>query len=228
MKKTFYSSVILLLALSLSAQKKYLPKHDKFVFYDLSYLAFADAPTGTENAIWSVGADVGFMFESSWSERGGIGYGLSYSFQGYGNNHLISTDLKTGEGIYELGTDTTFKSASQNLQFLYIPVELRLRSKKNEDGKFYRFYLGARAGVRTLDNSLIRRENSRVRYYQLDNLARFRADAYVRLGYGSVNLFAFYSLTPLYTGGEILSAGGTRAASLESIRPFGIGFSFMF
>lgn len=227
MKKTYYSLAILLFTLSLSAQKNYLPEHENFVFYDLSYLAFADAPAGTENAIWSVAADVGFMFESSWSERGGIGYGMSYSFQGYGNNHLISTDLRTGEGNYQIGTDTTFKSASQNLQYLYLPLELRFRSKKNEDELFYRFYLGARAGVRTLDNSLIRRENSRVRYYQLDNLARFRADAYVKLGYGSVSLFAFYSLTPLYTGGEIVSADGASTTSLEDLRPFGIGFSFM-
>jgi hypothetical protein len=228
MKTTLYSLSLALLSLGLQAQKKLLPKHEKFVFYDLSYLAFADAPAGTENGIWSVAADVGFMFESSWSERGGIGYGLSYSFQGYSNNHLVSTDLKTGEGLYELGTDTTFKSASQNLQYLYLPIELRFRSKKNEAGKFYRFYLGARAGVRTLDNSVIRRENSRVRYYQLDNLARFRADAYVKVGYGNMSLFAFYSLTPLYTGGEILSAGGTRSAPLKDLRPFGIGFSFMF
>ncbi|PTM05994.1 MAG: hypothetical protein DA405_02015 [Bacteroidetes bacterium] len=228
MKTTLYSLALALLSLGLQAQKKLLPKHEKFVFYDLSYLAFADAPAGTENAIWSVAADVGFMFESSWSERGGIGYGLSYSFQGYGNNHLVSTDLRTGEGLYELGTDTTFKSASQNLQYLYIPVELRFRSKKNEAGKFYRFYLGARAGVRTLDNSVIRRENSRVRYYQLDNLARFRADAYLKVGYGNMSLFGFYSLTPLYTGGEILTAGGTRSAPLKDLRPFGIGFSFMF
>jgi len=228
MKTTLYFFAFLLSGLGLQAQKKYLPKHEKFVFYDLSYLAFADAPAGTENGIWSLAADVGFMFESSWSEKGGLGYGLSYSFQAHNNNHLVSTDLATGEGKYEIGTDTTFESASQSLQYLYIPIELRFRSKKNEKGNFYRFYLGARAGARTLGYSEITRSNSKVRYYKLDNLARFRADAYLKLGYGSMNLFAFYSLTPLYTGGQILSAGGTRAETLEDLRPIGIGFSFMF
>ncbi len=209
-----------------SAKKLYPNTKTSFLRPQLS--CFRRCARWYENAIWSVAADVGFyVFEASWSERGNRIRSVVF-LSSYGNNHLISTDLKTGEGIYELGTDTTFKSASQNLQYLYIPVELRFRSKKNKAGKFYRFYLGARAGVRTLDNSRIRRENSRVRYYQLDDLARFRADAYVKLGYGITSLYAFYSLTPLYTGGEILSQGGTRAASLESIRPFGVGFSFMF
>jgi len=227
MKTIVYLFAFSLLALGMQGQKKYLPKHEKFVFYDLSYIAFADAPAGTKNGIWSAAADVGFMFESSWGETGGLGYGLSYSFQGHGNNHLVSTDLSTGEGQYELGTDTTFVRASQNYQYLYIPIELRFRSKKNEKDKFYRFYLGARAGVRTLDNSLIRRENSRVRYYQLDNLARFRADAYLKVGYGNTSIFALYSLTPLYTGGELLSADGQSSVSLKDLRPIGIGFSFM-
>ncbi len=228
MKKTLYSFAFLLITLSLAAQKKYLPEHENFVFYDLSYLAFADAPAGTENGIWSLAADVGFMFESSWSERGGIGYGLSYSFQAHNNNHLVSTNLATGVGEYQLGTDTTFEMASQNFQYLYIPVELRFRSKANEKDKFYRLYLGARAGLRTLSYSNIERSNSSVRYYQLDNLSRFRADAYVKMGYGAINLFAFYSLTPLYTGGEILSDGGATAQSLKDLRPLGLGISFMF
>jgi hypothetical protein len=227
MKISIPIALLLLCSMGLKAQKKFLPKHEKFVFYDLAYIAFADAPAGTEQGWWSVSGDFGVMFESSWSEKGGIAYGISYSFQNFSNNHLVSTDLNSGAGLYQLASDTSFERSYQSFQYLYIPVELRFRSKKNEKNKFYRFYLGARGGVRTTGSSSIRRANSRVRFYQLDDVRRFRADAYLKIGYGNTSLYAFYALTPLYNAGDILSQDGSNANSLQNIRPMGIGLSFM-
>jgi hypothetical protein len=228
MKITSTLFLVFFYSLSISAQKKFLPEHESFIFYNVAYIAFADAPAGTEQGWWSVSNDFGVMFESSWSEKGGIGYGLSYSFQNFSNNHLVSTNLNTGAGLYQLASDTSFEVSRQSYQYLYLPLELRFRSKKNEKGKFYRLYLGARGGVRTIGRSSIRRANSHVRFYQLDDVSRFRADAYLKIGYGNTSLYAFYALTPLYDKGGILSEEGSRSSSLQNIRPMGIGLSFMF
>jgi hypothetical protein len=228
MKITRTLFLVFFCSLSIYAQKKFLPEHESFVFYNVAYIAFADAPSGTEQGWWSVSNDFGVMFESSWSEKGGLAYGLSYSFQNFRNNHLVSTNLNTGAGLYQLASDTSFEVSRQSYQYLYLPLELRFRSKKNEKGRFYRFYLGARGGVRTTGSSSISRVNSQVRFYKLDDVSRFRADAYLKIGYGNTSLYAFYALTPLYDKGDILSEDGSRSSSLQNIRPMGIGLSFMF
>ena len=140
------------------------------------------------------------MFESSWSEKGGLAYGLSYSFQNFRNNHLVSTNLNTGVGLYQLASDTSFEVSRQSYQYLCLPLEPRFRSKKNEKRRFC----------------------------QLDDVSRFRADAYLKFAYGNISLYAFYALTPLYDKGDILSEDGSRSSSLQNIRPLGIGRSFMF
>jgi hypothetical protein len=228
MKITTTLFFTLFCSLNIFAQsRKLIPKHESFVFYNIAYIAFANAPSGTEQGLWSVEGDFGAMLESSWSERGGLGYGLSYSFQNFSNNHLVSTNSNNGNGNYQVASDTSFDRSYQSFQYLYLPLELRFRGKKNKNNKFFRFYIGARGGLRTTGYSDIRRANSRTRFYKLKDLARFRADAYLKIGYGNTSLFAFYSLSPLYEAGEIFKQDGTGAGSLKSIRPVGIGLSFM-
>jgi hypothetical protein len=211
-----------------SAEAQLRPKFKDWFFYDVSHVQFLNAPSGLAQNWFSNSHSFSLMAESSLGDNFSIGYGLGYRSENYYNNLRIQTQQITGEEIYTLLPDSSFSSNRQNFNYLFIPVEFRFRAKENSKGQFFRLYLGANLGLRLASYAEFETEVLKQRYYGLEDLARFRADGYVRIGFDNLNLFVSYGFTELFSKGQAFysqPSGQTEQSDLNPIRPLAIGVS---
>lgn len=104
-----------------------------------------------------------------------------------------------------------------------IPIELRFRTKPNEQGKSFKIAVGARIGyfLNVMskykgDDYLFGTDNEIfIKNKRLPNVNRIKLGSTFRIGYGNYNLIAYYSIGTLFN----------RDKGPE-IHPFSIGFSF--
>lgn len=218
----------LFLSIGFSAEAQLKPKFKDWFFYDISHVQYLNAPGGLEQNWFSNGHSFSLMAESSLSAYFSIGYGLGYRSENFYNNLRIQTQEITGEEIYTVIPDSSFSSNRQNFGCLFIPVEIRFRANENSKGQFFRCYLGVNFGLRLSDYAEFETEVLKQRYYALEDLARFRADGYLRIGFDNLSLFASYGFTELFTKGQALSsqAGSQlKQSDLNPIRPLALGIS---
>jgi hypothetical protein len=224
----FLSLFIFLFQLSWAQIK---PKKEDWFYYDLTHLQMLNGPAGLEQVWFSNGHDISLMAEWMPTRVFGVAIGLGYSSQNFHNNLKVATNAQTGEEVYTImQSDTLFSVNHQNQKYLYLPLELRLRTIANSAGSFFRFYLGARVGVRLDGYSDFRDEQVSLRYYRTEDYARFRADAFARIGYRHFSLVAYYGLTPLIEGAQAITTenGVLISSDLDAIRPLAIGISMSF
>lgn len=221
MKKSLLTAFLSLAFLASQAQIK--PKQEDRFFYDFTYDFMLDAPTDVSQEFVPNGHTIGVMVDRAFgSGNFALAYGLDYSSQRYYSNLWVTTDLGSGdENFLVLGADSIERN---RLSTDYIDglFELRFRGTPNAKGRFFRFYLGAKGGVRVRSNSRLRTNKGIVRFDNLGFLNRFRYGAYTRIGYGLLNVYAYYSLSELFTEGAL--GDGT---SVENITPMSIGISLM-
>lgn len=225
MKKHFLLLLILTLSLKGFSQKK--PKTQDWFFYDLSYINLSGGVNDLNQKWYSNGNDFSFMGEKMFTSNIGIGFGLGFSSYSFHNNMRIQSVEETGIEVYSLQNDDEYESNVQRIGYICIPIELRFRTTENEDNNFWRFYVGAKPGIRTNAHSDFQTDLIHERFYALDDLNRFRVDGYIRIGYGAFGLFASYGLLELYQEGSFSYGENLPFDNLElnTLRPLAIGIS---
>ncbi len=227
MKKIAFALFALLLFLGFSADAQLKPNFKDWFFYDVAVLQYLDAPAGMEQQWFSNGHYFSLMAQSQFGKHFALGYGLGFSSENFHNNMRIRTLEQSGDETYHTLPDTSFESNRQNLGYLWVPLELRFKGRANSKGQFFRFYLGAKLGLRVRSYHEFETQLVKQRYYNFEDLARLRGDAYLRIGFDNLSLFASYSFTELFTQGELIYATPNQIEqnSLRSIRPIALGVS---
>lgn len=163
------------------------------------------------------------MFGRWW----GLGFGLGIGDDNYHHNMRIQTSPIDGQEYYSLMNDTAFTSNKQRITYLFLPLELRIRSKANQRGQYLRVYLGARGGVRI--NSFAHYETDKLqqRFLNLGDLQRLKAEVYARLGFGAFSLYGAYDLTPVFRERMrfIADEQGGQVFDLSQMRGLRLGLS---
>ncbi len=222
---------IAVLASPLCAQSlpeyKYIPREKDWFSYDLSTLFLIDVPDAYVQEGWSNGHTISFMKDnligkSKWS----FAIGLAYTSNNFKSNIRHTVDEASGDGSYEvLNPDSTaYHRNKLNVKYVELPIELRYRSQPDKNGMYLKMYFGIKGGVRFSSYSLFENSQSQVRYYHPKELNRWSASTYLRVGYGSVSIYALYSLLPLfnYTPAENLPP---QQVNMNEMIPLGIGLS---
>ncbi|MEQ9262939.1 MAG: porin family protein [Owenweeksia sp.] len=189
------------LLISVSAFGQIKPKQDDWVAYDLTHDFLLDAPQGLEQSWRSNGHSLSFTDDVQFSEGSNFSfaYGIGFTSNNYYNNLSIETDPGNGlEFISFLDTDTV-NSNKLTVQYIHIPIELRFRSNPNQKGNFFRFYVGAKVGVRINSYSKLITDQFNRQFNDLGSLNRFMYGAYTRIGYSFINIYAYYSLSDLFS-----------------------------
>ncbi|MDR9374163.1 MAG: outer membrane beta-barrel protein [Schleiferiaceae bacterium] len=206
---------------SLQAQIK-APSRD-VAFYD-AYAVYLQGADRLDQAWWSNGHNFSLVHEFLYRERFGLAAGLGYSWQNFHNNMMVQSNPGGEERYFTVG-DTAYNRMKLSAHYLYLPVEVRFRTDPNKQGRFWRLYLGARLAWHTQAYHLLVDEQVKRRTYRLDELADWRSDAYLRLGYGPVSLYAQYDLTGLF-GTGLMGVGNTAlAVSMDTWRVMALGMS---
>lgn len=173
---------------------------------------------GLETGAFSLGMDIGVFKDIPLNKRGtlGLGIGVNYSFLNIHHNGDISYtfDSTTNEnsGTLITPTNASFKKNKFYTNFIEVPIELRIRSIKHPR---FRFYLGFKGGYNLSVHATRVTEQTKVRTYRIKNILQYRYGPTVKIGYGKVNLYGFYSLTPLFEEGKGMK-----------ITPYTAGLSF--
>lgn len=223
MKKIILTVILSLAFIASFAQIK--PKQEDWFFYDYSFDFMTNAPSGVSQEVIPYGHTFSLMKEKNvGSQNFFYAIGLDYSRQSNFSNLYVSTDLSDGEEIFQILDTDSIKRNRLTSNFIDAIFELRLRTSPNSKGKFYRCYVGIKGGVLISSASRLITNQATVTYENLGSLNPYRYGAYARIGYGWVNLFAYYGLSDVFRKGKLINGNN---ASVTGMTPVSIGLSFI-
>ena len=144
--------------------------------------------------------------------------GLGFRASWVKNNSYLDDSVDSLGTIFRPLDTIGYKRNSLVASYFDIPLELRYRSKPNSKNKSFKLAIGCVAGVQmsnhTSTKTDINGDTKIVRVHRWEDLTRFQFGPTFRIGYGSVNLFAYYSVTNFF-----------KKDKGPDLHPFSAGFS---
>lgn len=204
----------------------YTPESEDWIIYDLTYVMYANAPSGVEMNAWPSGHSISVMKDlvlgkSNFSVAMGLGY-TSNNFRS--NVYLeVNPDGKTSFWVID---DGDLEKNKVNLKYLEVPVELRFRTRPNARENFFRIYAGLRLGWRFGGYYQYETENVDIRYHEIDSFNDWRLGTYARIGYSNFSLYGYYGLLDLYDYNYEDLEG--PPIDMNGVKSMAFGLSFMF
>ena len=194
---------------------------------DFIYNSWLELPENVKVKPYSIGFNLFRIYDVPFGHSGigfGIGYGLSSHNVHHNGYFSDSMDITTG-GTY---TDFVAHDPSYNYRknkistnYFEIPFELRFRTKRklNDNGNVvgpFRFYPGFKVGYLANIHTSIKDDAGKFKAYNFFNVNKFRYGVTLRVGYGRMAFYGFYSLTNLFKDNKGVE-----------LQPFSLGISFL-
>jgi hypothetical protein len=167
--------------------------------------------------------DIGNGFKTKWYSRG-INIYFYWDFRikksrvsfapgiGYSGTNVYhrSEMVEDSTGIRFDVMDATklgnIKTNKLTIQYIDIPLELRIRTNPDKADNFWKFAIGFKAGIRVDSHTKERiKEGSRTKVYverRFPDISLFRAGPTLRIGYSVFNLTAYYGVVKVFKGGR--------------------------
>lgn len=194
------------------------------VVTEINWNAWRVAPDGITQEWFSRGVNFFGMYDvpignSPISIAPGIGIAVDNV---YHNGQFLASDTMTQ--IVPISDSVNYKSNKLNTVYLEAPIELRFRTKPNDKGRSFKIAIGIRGGLLLASHTRYKgegttfgytRQEIKIKQFDVPNLDNIRYGATFRIGYGPVNLQAYYGLSSLFEAGQ----------GPEMI-PFHVGLSF--
>jgi len=146
-------------------------------------------------------------------------YGLSFDF----NNYFFENDITLGADAdsltitYENDANDALKKNKLATTFLQMPIMLNFVTNPHKPGKAIRFSAGVFGGIKLSSRTKQKSEElGKIKRKDDFNLNDFRAGLVASVGIGGINLYAKYSLTPLFQDQE-----------RPKLHPFSVGISII-
>ncbi len=153
------------------------------------------------------------MGKSRFSFAPGVGFSASWV-----KNNSSLNDNVDSIGTFFQPIPTDYKRNSLAASYFDIPVELRYRSKPNSKNKSFKLAVGCIGGVQlsnhTSTKATINGDTKITKDYRWDDIAKFRFGPTFRIGYGAINIFAYYSVLSHF-----------KKDNGPDVHPFSAGFS---
>ncbi len=224
MRKHFFLVALLIGLATITGRAQDRPGGQDRLVAQFNWNTWLNAPDGIESRWFSRGFNLFFMYDlelgkSPISIAPGIGFATDNL---YHNGFFTATDTFTTLSV--IPDSITFNNNKLQTTYLEIPLELRFRTKANDKGQSFKIAAGIRGGLLITSHMKYNGEGTvfglaqqEVKYKQYDvpGLDNLRYGATFRVGYGPVNLSAYYGLSTLFEKGR----------GPEMV-PFQIGLSF--
>ncbi len=181
-----------------------------------NFYFYYDLELGTDNVALAPGLGLG---NSNIFHESFLVVNIDSNSANYGNTE-----------VQPFAENLDFKKNKISLTYLEVPIELRVRTNPNSKGKRFKIAAGVKAGLLINSHTKYVGEDTRPTAYPANpdyvkykesrvlNLETFRYGLTGRVGYGAVNLHAFYSLSNAFKEGN-----GPEGNALEvgiSFNPF--------
>ncbi len=216
MKRFFLPVFICAIATQLAAQgvdadNRPDMDRDRIVF-NLHWDGWLNTPDSIKVNAFSRGVGFHFFYDIPLDKKNQFSFapGIGYSCSNYYSNALFVED-STDKVIVDIIEDGVQVNKNKiALGLLEVPVEFRFRSMPDGKGNSFKLAIGFKGGwqftnkTKYAGDDIIFNTPSdvKVKIFRYEALNMFRYGPTVRIGYGAINLQAFYGLSELFNEGE--------------------------
>ncbi len=198
MNKFFLNLCFAFIALHMSGQDSLLigkPYFEDQIYFSITNNTLVNKPTILKSKGISIGLATGFIKDISLNKKGNIalGIGIGYAYQKFNQNMMIGYD-DTYTSI-----DASYLRNKFEKHSIEIPFEIRIRPKSSPTTyRFWRLYLGAKAGYSFFNRSLFLNESEKITNKNIQKINKWYYGPQISIGYNVINLYAFYNLNDLF------------------------------
>jgi len=175
------------------------PKYREDQFYaTITYNLMQGKPEGYSQYSFSTGLGAGFLRDMPVNKRRNrsVAIGLGYSYNNIKHNFTVTRI--DGQNVYKTLSSDAYDKNKLVLHYLELPLELRWRNSDSLSHKFWRVYVGLKASYLFASKAQYVQDGTTVTVRNDANLSKLIYGTYLSLGWNTWNLYAYYSLTPLY------------------------------
>jgi hypothetical protein len=171
--------------------KRVTPERDDQLLVDLTHDRLSNLPTNMKSSFWSRGVNTNLMWDQT---------------------------IKNTTGFFSVYNDS-YEYKKNKLVTVYsdIPVEIRWRSKVDVRGYKWGVAVGGKFGYLLSAHSKVVDSNGKFKTYNYTLISPLRYGATMRVSYGKVGLWGYWSLS------ELLDVSTIGSNSQSGIVPFSIG-----
>lgn len=198
---------------SLPADPQY--REDQF-YLGLSVNFLSQLPQGIDQSGFSGSARFGFLRDMPVNNRRNVGFalGAGLSINTY-NQNLKIDDTGTETTFSRLDNDD-FNSNGFSTYIAEVPFQLRWRTSTQQKNKFWRIYLGFKAGYLFYFKSNFESGETSISVNSPNGLQRWRYSLTFSGGYSKVNFYLDYSLNNLFS--EVTMDAGSSPVQIQPIK----------
>ncbi len=188
-------------------EKVKLPK-DRFAIDLLATNWIHKVGNGFQSKWYSRGINIYFYWDfrikkSRVSFAPGIGYSATNI---YHRNQLVEDSTGIRFDVMDPTKLANIRTNKLTVQYVDIPLELRIRTNPDKADNFWKFAIGFKAGIRVDSHTKERiKEGSRTKVYverRFPDIALFRAGPTLRIGYSVFNITAYYGVVQVFKSGR--------------------------
>lgn len=220
MKKTFLTFLILATTILSYAQNNNKASNQSKVvkeqagrpdipgdlFVELGFSLLSDAPESMDMSWWgSKALNIYYQYpmnigKSSFSFHPGIGIGTEkYAFDGY---KTLDIDSDGNTEIASIDSSSSINKSKFGLLYLDIPLEIRWRSNKYDPRRGFNVAIGVKGGILLQSKTKVKYSDITYKEKRDFNIQTFRYGAFGKFGFGSFNLYYYYSLSQMFESGK--------------------------
>jgi len=192
-----------------NADKKEKREREDQLVVDLTYETLLNNPSDIDFKWYNNGINVHFLYDMPIKTSPfSAAIGLGISSQSYYSNGQLRAEYDSTlnrEMMVWNKVDTNYRNNKISTTYIEVPIEFRWRSKESPSGYRWKIALGAKFGYLLDTHDKITFNNSnrdKYKTYIFPEMNRYRVGTHIRVGYGKVNLTAFYSITPWINDGR--------------------------
>jgi hypothetical protein len=161
------------------------------------------------------------------SDKVSFAIGAGFSWSNYYNNALFAYDSTTT--YIDPLTDEDTIGYDKNkfvISYFEVPVEFRFRTKENNSGNRFKVAVGFKGGymlsnhTKFVGEDYLTGSSDQIKYkqYRIKNVSTLQYGPTLRVGYGKVNIQAYYGLAGIFEDGK--GPSGTPLTVGVSFNPF--------
>lgn len=150
------------------------------------------------------GVAVSLMYDYPLNKNGNVSvaFGAGFGSHNYYTNALVTKIDSLNVSYFKDIPDTVKTGGKISANFVDIPLELRFRTNENSKGYRWKLAVGAKVGYQLdVHEKVFDAEGKKFKTYYYPHTALFRYGPVVRVGYGSIMLTGFYSVSTFFQDG---------------------------
>lgn len=186
-----------------SVEQESKKPHQDLMYIDLTWERLLGMPNGVQQKWYGRGINFGLLYDYPLNKNGNVSAAIGLGFQShnYYLNSVVSRYDSGGVNYSEFRVvgDTILDRGKISVNYVDIPIEVRFRTNENSKGYRWKFAVGGKVGyLLQAHEKLIDNQGIKIKTYDYPHITQWRYGVSARVGYGSLMLSAFYSLTPFF------------------------------